>query len=289
MSGAPDDFRAALADRYPIGQEIGRGSMGTVFRAHDLRHNRAVAIKVLHAGVVSPDQLRRFHREIEIAAGLNHPHIVPIYDSGVAAGVPYCVMPCIDGESLRQRLRREPQLPVAEAVDIARQAADALHYAHDSGVIHRDVKPENLLLTRSHVLVADFGIATAMDGDDGLGTTSSQVVVGTPMYMSPEQASGAATLDARCDIYGLGCVLYEMLAGQPPFSGPTVESVLRQHLALGAPPVTALRPAPPRRIATAVARALAKTPAEDLGLTTPTSAGDHPPSMSSIIWSVACP
>lgn len=263
--------------------------MGTVFRAHDLRHNRAVAIKVLHAGVVSPDQLRRFHREIEIAAGLNHPHIVPIYDSGVAAGVPYCVMPCIDGESLRQRLRREPQLPVAEAVDIARQAADALHYAHDSGVIHRDVKPENLLLTRSHVLVADFGIATAMDGDDGLGTTSSQVVVGTPMYMSPEQASGAATLDARCDIYGLGCVLYEMLAGQPPFSGPTVESVLRQHLALGAPPVTALRPAPPRRIATAVARALAKTPAEDLGLTTPTSAGDHPPSMSSIIWSVACP
>jgi TolB-like protein len=262
MSDIPDDFQAALSDRYPIGREIGRGGMGTVYLAQDRRHSRAVAVKVLHAGVVSPDLVRRFRREIEIAARLNHPHIVPIYDSGVAAGVPYCVMPCIEGESLRQRLLREPQLPIAEAIDIARQVADALHYAHQLGVVHRDVKPENLLLARSHVLVVDFGIARAIGGDDGQQTTESRMVVGTPMYMSPEQASGAANLDARCDIYALGCVLYEMLAGQPPFSGPTVESVLRQHLALGAPPVTALRPATPRRLATAISRALAKTPAD---------------------------
>jgi serine/threonine-protein kinase len=263
MSEVLQEFRAAISSRYIIERVIGRGGMATVYLAQDTRHRRAVALKVLQQDTLPSTTSERFHREIEIAARLNHPHILPLYDSGETAGFLYYVMPYADGGSLRGRLEQEKQLPISDAVEIARQVADALHCAHTSGVVHRDIKPENILLMGGHVLVGDFGIARALtQTGGGIPTTQTGVIVGTPSYMSPEQAAGQPDIASPSDVYALGCVLYEMLAGQPPFVGPTVESILRQHLVSKPPDVTALRPTTPTPLASVVGRALAKVPAD---------------------------
>src|SRR5213594_3511130 len=205
--------------------------MATVYLARDLRHGRPVAIKVLRPELAAALGPERFLREIETAAGLNHPHILPLHDSGEAAGWLYYVMPLVEGESLRSRLDRERQLPLADALQIAREAADALSYAHCHNVVHRDIKPENILLSSGHALVADFGIARAITAAGGERLTQTGVTVGTPGYMSPEQASGERDLDGRSDVYSLACVLYEMLAGNPPFLGTSARAILaRQSL-----------------------------------------------------------
>jgi TolB-like protein/Tfp pilus assembly protein PilF len=236
--------------------------MATVYLAEDLRHHRPVALKVLHpelAVVLGPE---RFLREIELCAGLTHPHILPLHDSGDAGGFLYYVMPYVEGESLRQRLTRGKQLPVDEALQIAREVADALSYAHSRGIIHRDIKPENVLLEAGHAVVADFGIARAIDQAGGEKLTETGIALGTPAYMSPEQAAGSKDLDGRSDLYSLGCVVYEMLAGHPPFVGPSVESVVQQHLTAEPPRVTGIRPAVSAQVAAALHRALAKMPAD---------------------------
>ena len=256
-----DRLRKALADRYRIERNLGRGGMATVFLAEDLKHHRAVALKVLNpdlASMLGPD---RFLREIEIAAGLDHPHILPLYDSGEADGFLYYVMPYIDGGSLRDRLNREKQLPVDEALQIAREVADALSCAHGHSVVHRDIKPENIMLAGGHARVADFGIARAVSAAGGQRLTQTGLSVGTPLYMSPEQAAGGSDIDGRSDLYSLGCVLFEMLAGRPPFTG-TPENIVRQHLVAEPPAITSLRPAVPPQVAAAIMRALAKTPAD---------------------------
>src|SRR5437899_2676295 len=232
---------AALAGRYAIERELGSGGMATVYVAEDLKYHRTVAVKVLRpelASVLGPD---RFLREVEIAAKLNHPHILALYDSGEADGLLFYVMPYVKGESLRHKLERERQLPIDEALRITRQVASALGHAHDQGVIHRDVKPENILLYEGEAMVADFGIALAVSAAVGERLTETGLVVGTPEYMSPEQALGERELHARSDVYSLGCVLYEMLAGEPPFTGPTAQAVIAKRLADPVPAVRRLR------------------------------------------------
>jgi serine/threonine-protein kinase len=254
-------LQASLADRYRIDRELGRGGMATVFLAHDLKHDRPVALKVLHpelAQVLGPD---RFHREIRLCARLQHPHILSVHDSGDADGRLWFTMPYVEGEALRGRLERERQLPVNDSLRIAREVADALHYAHQHGVIHRDIKPENILLSGTHALVADFGIARALfsNADDKL--TESGISLGTPRYMSPEQAVAERNIDQRTDIYSLGCVLYEMLTGEPPFTGPTPQAVLAKRLS---EPVPHLRTGRDVSLALerAVTKALARSPAD---------------------------
>ena len=236
--------------------------MATVFLAHDLRHDRPVALKVLHPDLAATLGTERFEREIRLAARLQHPHILTVHDSGEAAGQLWFTMPFVEGESLRDRLRREKQLPVDAALRIAAEAARALEYAHRHGVVHRDIKPENLLLTADgSTLVADFGIAHALAGaDDRL--TQTGMAIGTPAYMSPEQAAGERSLDARTDIYSLGAVVYEMLAGEPPFTGPTAQAIIARRLSAPAPRLRQARPTVPERVEQAVARALAPVPAD---------------------------
>jgi len=262
-------LKAALAGRYVIQRELGRGGMAAVFLAQDLRHHqRLVAIKVLDPELAAAIGPERFLREIEIAARLSHPHILPLLESGAADGLLFYVMPYAEGESLRQRLDREKQLPIADAVRITGEVADALDFAHRRGVVHRDIKPENILLQEQHAVVADFGIARAvLAAGDERGLTGTGVVIGTPACMSPEQTAGQKDLDGRSDQYSLGCVLYEMLAGQPPFTGPTAESLAHQHLNVAPRPVTDLRPAVPDGVARALQRTLAKTPADRFGTT----------------------
>ena len=262
MFNLTSEMRAAFADRYRIERELGAGGMATVFLAHDLKHDRDVAIKVMHPEIAQSLGTERFLREIAMTANLRHPHILPLYDSGAAAGVVYYVMPFIDGGSLRDRLDRDKQLPIDEALTIAREVADALGYAHASGVVHRDIKPENIMLERGHAVVSDFGIARAASTLGSERITETGMSVGTPTYMSPEQAACERDIDGRSDLYSLGCVLYEMLGGQPPFTGPTVESVVRQHLITEAAPITNLRPTVPAEVAGALARTLAKNPAD---------------------------
>ena len=257
-----EQLSAALADRYRVEREIGAGGMATVYLAEDLKHHRRVAIKVLNPDLAATLGAERFLREIETTANLRHPHILPLYDSGAADGLLFYVMPLVEGESLRDRLNREKQLPVDDALRIARECADALSYAHSRGVIHRDIKPENILLESGHAVVADFGIARAVRAAGDASLTGTGTSVGTPTYISPEQASGDKDVDGRSDLYALACVLYEMLAGQPPFTGPTVESIVRQHMIVDAPPVTNLRPAVPPMVASALQRALAKNPTD---------------------------
>src|SRR2546426_2416332 len=241
-------IQAALAKRYAIQRELGHGGMAVVFYAEDRKHHRPVAVKVLRPELGAVIGSERFLREIEIAAQLTHPHILPLYDSGAAVGLLYYVMPYVEGESLRDRLEREKQLPLDDALQIAREVADALSFAHSYGVVHRDIKPENILLEAGHAVVSDFGIARALTAAGARRITQTGIALGTPAYMSPEQAAADTELDGRSDVYSLGCVLYEMLAGQPPFTGPTVESVVHQHLTAAPPPVTALRPTVPTEV-----------------------------------------
>ncbi len=220
VSDPLDRLQAALADSYRIERQLGRGGMATVFLAHDLRHDRPVALKVLHpdlAQALGPD---RFLREIRLCARLQHPHILVVHDSGGADGLLWFTMPFIDGETLRERLQREHQLPLEDALRITREVADALHYAHQHGVIHRDIKPENILLSGAHALVADFGVARALSAESEERLTETGITLGTPQYMSPEQAMAQRDVDQRTDVYALGCVLYEMLVGEPPYTGP---------------------------------------------------------------------
>jgi eukaryotic-like serine/threonine-protein kinase len=251
-----------LSDRYRIDRELGVGGMAVVYLAEDLKHRRKVAIKVLKPELAASLGADRFLREIETTANLRHPHILPLYDSGNADGALFYVMPLVEGESLRDRLSRERQLPIDEALRIAREVADALSYAHARGVVHRDIKPENILLESGHAVVADFGIAKAVRAAGADSLTGTGVSIGTPSYMSPEQAAGDGEVDGRSDLYALACVLYEMLGGQPPFSGPTVESIVRQHIIAEPTPVTNLRPAVPATVVAALQRSLAKNPAD---------------------------
>ncbi len=274
----------ALADRYRVAHDIGSGGMATVYLAHDLKHHRQVAIKVLKPEIAASVGAERFLREIGIAAQLNYPHIVPLFDSGEADGFLYYVMPYVAGESLRDRLRREKQLPVDEAISIARQVASALTYAAAHGVIHRDLKPDNVLLIGDTAMVADFGIARALAESGSERLTGTGGVIGTPPYMSPEQASGERDIDARSDVYALGCVLYETLAGEPPYTGPTAQSIVAQHLASPVPPVRRIRELVPEPVERAISRALAKLPADRFGsarefaaaLSVPHESGTHP-------------
>jgi serine/threonine-protein kinase len=260
-----DRLKAALADRYRIERELGVGGMATVYLAEDLKHKRKVALKVLKPELAATIGSERFLREIQIAAKLHHPHILMLIDSGEADGLLYYVMPLAEGETLRERLNREKQLPLDDALQIAREVADALSYAHDHGVIHRDVKPENIMLESGHAVVTDFGIARAISEAGGDRLTETGIAVGTPAYMSPEQASGSGDLDQRSDVYALACVVYEMLAGEPPFTGPTAESVLRQHLTAEPPDVATIRSGVRPGVAGALRRGLAKTQADRYG------------------------
>lgn len=258
--GAPDALQAALAGRYVIERELGSGGMATVYLARDLKHRRFVALKVLSQALAASLGADRFLREIELAARLQHPHIVTVFDSGDAGGILWYTMPFVEGETLRARLQRERQLPLDEALRITIEAARALEFAHQHGVLHRDVKPENLLLnTDGSTMVADFGIARP--SADTAPLTQSGVVVGTPAYMSPEQAIGERALDARSDVYSLGCVLYEMLAGEMPYTGPSAQAVLARRLSEPIPSLRSTRDVP-IAIEQAVNRALARSPAD---------------------------
>ena len=262
MSDAFDRLRAALADRYTIERELGQGGMATVYLAQDLKHHRRVAIKVLKPEVAAALGSERFLREIEIAAQLTHPHILPLHDSGQADGFLYYTMPFVEGESLRQRLTREPQLPLDEALQITREVADALGYAHALGFVHRDIKPENILFEAGHAVVADFGIARAVSAAGSERLTGTGISVGTPAYMSPEQAVGSRDVDGRSDLYSLGCVLYEMLSGEPPYTGPTAPAILAKKLSEPLPRISVVREVVPASIEAALTKALARTPAD---------------------------
>jgi TolB-like protein/Flp pilus assembly protein TadD len=259
------DLRAQLQDglgaSYTLERELGRGGMATVFLAQDLKHDRPVALKVLHSELAASLGPDRFQREIRFAARLQHPHILTVLDSGEAGGRLWFTMPYVEGESLRDRLRRERQLSLDDALQIARETARALDYAHQHGIVHRDIKPENLLLTRDgSTLVADFGIARALMGDDQL--TQTGMVIGTPAYMSPEQASGDKGIDARTDVYSLAAVLYEMLAGEAPYTGPTAQAVIAKRLMDPVPSVRRVRPNVPAGVDQAIQRALAPVAAD---------------------------
>ncbi|MEO7367657.1 MAG: protein kinase [Gemmatimonadaceae bacterium] len=260
----PPGLRDALNGRYTLKRKLGEGGMATVYLAEDCRHERPVALKVLNREQSAELGAERFEREIKVLARLRHPFILPLHDSGVAAGELYFVMPHIDGESLGARIQRDGAIAFDDAVRFVRQIADALDYAHAEGVVHRDIKPENILLSRhGHALLADFGIARgALLPNSGAMFTQAGFVVGTAAYMSPEQALAEADVDGRADIYSLACVVYEMLAGRPPFVGPTAMSVLAQHIGVGAPKLVGVRTDVIASAASAVARALAKEPGD---------------------------
>ena len=287
-------LNAALEGRYRIERELGEGGMATVYLADDLRHERQVALKVLKPELAAIVGAKRFLAEIKTTANLQHPHILPLYDSGEADGFPFYVMPYVEDETLRERLDREHQLPVDEAVQIAQNVAEALDYAHRQGVIHRDIKPGNVLMADGKAVVSDFGIALAVGASGGGRLTETGMTLGTPHYMSPEQATGDASAGAAADVYALGCVLYEMLVGDPPFTGNTPQAVLGRIIIGETPSATAERPTVPRNVDATIRRALEKIPADrfvraaDLAsaLTDPTfqhgePAAAHPPSGSS--------
>src|SRR6059036_1113019 len=258
-----ESLREALADRYAVERELGRGGMATVFLAEDLKHHRSVAIKVLHSELTAALGAERFLREIEIAARLQHPHILPLYDSGAAAGFLYYVMPYVEGESLRDRLTREKQLPQDDAIRIATEVAGALAYAHSHGVVHRDIKPENIMLSGGTAVVTDFGIARAVSAaGGGQHLTQTGTIIGTPAYMSPEQSTGSYEIDGRSDQYSLACVVYEMLVGEPPFTGPTAQAVIARHSLDMVSPPSIVRSTIPDAVEGAILRALSKVPAD---------------------------
>jgi serine/threonine-protein kinase len=255
-------LRAALAGRYTVDHEIGAGGMAIVYAARDLRHERRVALKVLRPELGAVLGAERFLSEIRVTANLQHPNLLPLFDSGESAGLLFYVMPFVEGESLRARLEREKQLPIDEAIRIATAVAGALDYAHRHGVIHRDLKPENILLHDGQPLIADFGIALAVSNAGGARITQTGLSLGTPHYMSPEQATGDRSIDGRADIYALGAVTYEMLSGEPPHSGTTAQAVIAKLLTEDARPVTALRRTVPAHVDASLRRALEKLPAD---------------------------
>ena len=264
----------AIADRYPIERTLGTGGMATVYLARDVRHDRDVAIKVLNDELAESLGRQRFVREIKLAARLNHPHILPLYDSGESEGFLYFVMPVMQGQTLRDRLEQERVLPLDDAIRIASEVADALDYAHRLGFVHRDIKPENILLHEGHAIVADFGIGKALaasigqrpEGDSakdlpGLTMTQIGVTVGTPAYMSPEQATGDE-LDGRSDLFALGCVVYEMLTGEVAFGGASAQATIARRFVYSPPPVTAKRDDVSVEVAELITRLLEKEPAD---------------------------
>jgi serine/threonine-protein kinase len=259
MTTLQQQLASGLTGRYTLERELGQGGMAVVFLAQDLRHDRKVALKVLRPDLSAAIGADRFLREIKLAAGLTHPHILPVYDSGDAGGLLFYVMPSMEGRSLRDRLQRERQLPLSEALTVTREVASALDYAHRHQVVHRDIKPENILLHEGSAMVADFGIGKALSADSSI--TQTGMVVGTPTYMSPEQASGAADVDGRADLYSLACVLFEMLTGEPPFTGATAQAIIAKRFISPIPRVRVTRDVP-EAVDDALTRALARTPVD---------------------------
>ncbi len=262
MGDLLERLKAALADRYTIRRELGSGGMATVYLADDLRHEREVAIKVLRPELAASLGNERFLQEIRITAKMSHPHVLPLYDSGEADGFLYYVMPLVIGESLRDLLNRDMQLPVDDAIRITCEAAEALAHAHGHGLVHRDIKPENILLSDGHAIVADFGISRAVSKAGGNRLTQTGMAIGTPAYMSPEQSAGDPKVDARSDVYSLACVLYEMLAGQIPFTAPTAQAMMARHTMEPVPPPSVMRPSVSPELEDVIVRALAKNPAD---------------------------
>ncbi len=262
MADLSERVRTSLAGRYTIERELGRGGMATVYLARDLKHDRPVALKVLRPELALTLGADRFLREIQVTAHLTHPNILPLLDSGRADEFLYYVTPYVEGESLRSRLNREKRLPVDEALRLATEVAGALDYAHRHQIVHRDIKPENILLEDGQAVVADFGIARAIHAAEGERLTETGLAVGTAAYMSPEQAAGERDVDGRSDMYSLGCVLYEMLAGEPPFTGPTAQAVLAKRFAEPVPHVRTLRDTVPDAVERALQRALARAPVD---------------------------
>jgi serine/threonine protein kinase/Flp pilus assembly protein TadD len=262
MSALSDRLRDALAGRYAVEREVGRGGMATVYLAQDLKHARRVAVKVLHPELAATLGSERFLREIQIAARLQHPHILPLYDSGQADTLLYYVMPFVEGESLRDRLNKTKQLPIEDAVKIGRDIAAALDYAHRQGVVHRDIKPENVMLSEGEAVVTDFGIAKAVSAAGSESLTQIGMAVGTPTYMSPEQASGEREPDGRSDVYSLGCVLYEMLAGATPFTGNTIQALINKRFTEPVPSIRAARNGVTAELDQVVTKTLAREPDE---------------------------
>ncbi len=261
MSTQLEQLQAALASTYAVERELGAGGMATVYLARDLKHDRQVAIKVLHQDLAATIGAERFEREIKLAAKLQHPHILGLYDSGAAGGLLYYVMPFVDGESLRDRLDREGQLSVEDAIQITLEVADALGHAHKQNIVHRDIKPENILLTGGHALVADFGIARAADDAGAAKLTQTGMAIGTPVYMSPEQGVGEKVGPAS-DIYSLGCMLYEMLAGEPPFTGKNAVQIMARHAMEQVPSIRIIRQSVPEEVEEAIFAAMGKAPAD---------------------------
>jgi eukaryotic-like serine/threonine-protein kinase len=265
----------SLADRYSVDRELGRGGMATVYLAHDTRHDRKVALKVLHPDLAAALGGQRFLAEIRTTANLQHPHIVPLHDSGEADGKLYYVMPFVEGESLRQRLDREQLLPIEDAIQIASEVADALDYAHSHGVVHRDIKPENILLHRGHAMVADFGISLAVQQAGTARMTQTGLSLGTPQYMSPEQAMGESKIGPRSDVYALGAITYEMLVGEPPFTGHSLQAIIARVLSEDPRPLVTQRKSIEPQIESAVLKALEKIPADRFATPAEFSAALH--------------
>ncbi len=257
-----DRLKTALADRYSIEEEVGAGGMATVYRAEDLKHHRKVAVKVLRPELAAVLGAERFLKEIEVTANLQHPHILPLFDSGEADGFLYYVMPFVEGESLADKLYREGQLSLEESIAMAEQVAAALDYAHAHGVVHRDIKPDNIMLSSGEAIVSDFGIARAVNAAGGEQLTGTGMALGTPAYMSPEQCAGDSDIDGRTDIYALGSLLYELLAGEPPYTGPTAQAIIAKRMSEPVPQVSTLRETVPQTVEAAINKALAKTPAD---------------------------
>ena len=262
MAHVTDQLNTALADRYRIERELGQGGMAMVYLARDVKHDRKVALKILRPELAAVIGAERFLNEIKVTANLQHPHILPLHDSGEAGSFLYYVMPYVEGQTLREKISHEKQLGVDDAIAIARAVASALDYAHRQGVIHRDIKPENILLHDGQALIADFGIALAVSHAGGNRLTETGLSIGTPHYMSPEQAMGDRELDARSDVYSLGAMLYEMLAGDPPYTGSTAQAIVAKVITEKAPLVTAARDTVPGHVAAAIAKALSKLPAD---------------------------
>ena len=262
MNVLADRLQGLLGDRYVIEREIGHGGMAVVFLARDLRHDRPVALKVFRSDVGDATGAERFRREIKLLARLQHPHILPLYDSGTTGETSYFVTAYVDGETLRERMKREPLVPIDDAVRLTMEVADALDFAHAHNVVHRDIKPENILQHDGHAIVADFGIARAMRRSVGDWTTAVGLMVGSPAYMSPEQSMGDRDLDGRTDIYSLASVLYEMLAGRPPFGGRSAHMIIAARLSGVPDRVRVHRSEVPEALDAALAKALERAPGD---------------------------